>query len=462
MFGGIDHQEGPIMSRPRRRLFGPLLYSTLVVAVLAVVYTASWQVAPIFDAINDRRELASQVELLRAADPVAREQAARLLVTRGPAVSLPILRDAARDPRGEVRALACRSLVQGGGEPSATVPVLTAAAGDDREDVRIEAARGLGRVVVYCSILKGSRSASGESGGWTPTLRDEALGAVRRLLKDRSSLVRAEAAGALAEFGPDPSRSADLIAAADEGDRAVRLAAARALVKVNGPDDPASARTLIALVASPDAVPDRPEVLRVVRTMGEVVQDQAVAALVDLLSHGDPDILPDVLACLPEAGPRAKAAVPILEEMLNHAEPALRAGAAMAIVAIESPGGEQTPQGGMAAGMTMGGAGMMGTMAGGTRMGTGAANLAVGAHANPKAMAALIRIIVDAAVPRDMRDTALAMARGIDEPALAKASPDLIRQLADPDPNVRRTAIDLLARIIDVAPADLPAASRPK
>jgi HEAT repeat protein len=439
-----------------------LLYSTLVVAVLAVVYTASWQVAPIFDAINDRRELATLVEMLRAAGSETRESAANRLVTRGPEVALPILRAAARDPRGEVRALACRSLAQGGGEPSETVPVLIAAAGDNREDVRIEAARGLGRVVVHRSILKGNRSASGASGGWTPALRHEALEAVRRLLKDRSSLVRAEAAGALAESGPDPSRSADLTVAADDGDRAVRLAAARALVKVNGPGDHTAARTLIALVASPDAVPDRPEVLRVVRTMDEAVQDRAVAALVDLLSHGDPDILPDVIACLPEAGPRAKAAVPILEGMLNHAEPALRAGAALAIVAIEGPGGEQTPQDGMAAGMTMGGAGMMGTMAGGTRMGAGTANLAAGAHANPRAMSALIRIVTDAAVPRDMRDNALAMARGIDEPALAKASPDLIRQLADPDPNVRRTATDLLSQLIDVAPAELPAASGAK
>jgi hypothetical protein len=49
-----------------------------------------------------------------------------------------------------------------------------------------------------------------------------------------------------------------------------------------------------------------------------------------------------------------------------------------------------------------------------------------------------------------------------DAPALAKTSTELVRQLADPDPNVRRTALDLLARIIDAAPAALPAASRPK
>ena len=65
-----------------------------------------------------------------------------------------------------------------------------------------------------------------------------------------------------------------------------------------------AARTLIAMVASPDAVPDRQDVLGVVKTMSEPVQDRAVAALVGLLSHGDPDIVPDVVACLPEAGPR--------------------------------------------------------------------------------------------------------------------------------------------------------------
>jgi HEAT repeat protein len=440
------------------------LYSTLVGALLATVYAASLQVDEWLKPISDRREVASLVELLRAADPAAREQAARLLVTRGPEVSLPILRDAARDPRGEVRALACRSLVQGGGEPWETVPVLIAAAGDDREDVRIEAARGLGRVVVHRSILKGSRSASGESGGWTPALRDEVLGAVHRLLKDRSSLVRAEAVGALAEFGPNPSREADLTAAADDGDRAVRLAAARALVKVNGPDDPAAARTLIALVASPDAVPDRPEVLRVVRTMGEAVQDRAVAALVDLLSHGDSDILPDVLACLPEAGPRAKAAVPVLEGMLDHAEPALRAGAALAIVAIESPEDLQAIGDGTVAGMGMGGGagmGMMGPMAG-MSMSPGMVNPSDGRRSNPRIAAILARIVGDAAIPREMRDNALSMIRVADAPALAKTSTELVRQLADPDPNVRRTALDLLARIIDAAPAALPAASRSK
>src|SRR5262249_31985558 len=35
---GRGHQGGAVMSRPRRRLFGPLTYSTLVLALLVAIY----------------------------------------------------------------------------------------------------------------------------------------------------------------------------------------------------------------------------------------------------------------------------------------------------------------------------------------------------------------------------------------------------------------------------------------
>src|SRR5262249_14263268 len=159
------------------------------------------------------------------------------------------------DPRGNVRALACRFLAEGGGDPSDSVPVLVAAADDGRDDVRIEAARGLGRLARYWSIAKGTRSPSGASGGLTPARRGDSVRGRRRLIEDRSGLVRAEAVGALGEFGPEAAVIADLAKAAGDGERAVRLAAARGLAKLNGPDDPTAARTLIALVSDPDAVP---------------------------------------------------------------------------------------------------------------------------------------------------------------------------------------------------------------
>jgi HEAT repeat protein len=454
------------MSQPRRRLFGPLFYSTLVVAFLVVLYAAILYgpdiLGPIERMFNERREVAALTDGLRLADPAARERAARGLVAKGPEVAMPILREAARDPRSEVRALAFRSMAEGGGDPSQSFPLLIAAAGDSHELVRLEAARGLGQVAGVLSRLKGLQLPSGVPGGTTSAHRDNSVRVLRRLLKDPSSLVRAEAAGALAEFGPDPSASADLAAAAGEDDRAVRLAAARSLLKVNGPDDRTAARALIVMLADPGPVADRAEILQIVRGLGEAVQDQAVAALVGLLSPGDPAVIPDVLACLPMAGPRVKAALPALEAMLEHAEPTLRAGAGMAIVAIECDEGNQAPPNSPATGMSaamMGGGGVGGAGMSMMSVGAGMTPPASGGKVNPRVVAVLVRTLGDAKIPREMRETAFGTANAIAPTALAKATPDLVRQLADPDPNVRRTALDLLNMIIDATPVELPAVS---
>ena len=454
------------MSRPRRRLFGPLFYSTLVLTLLVAIYDVVLNAPQWFEsaskALGERRAVRSLADSLRAADPASRESAARRLMAMGPDLYKPIMRDAAGDPRGEVRALAYRLLVEGWSEPSEVVPMLTAAAGDGEELVRLEAARGLGRLAQGGRIRAGSGSLPGAP---APAQRDNVLRTLRRLLKDSSSLVRAEAAGPLALFGPDPVIAGDLAAAVNDDDRTVRLAAAQALLKVNGPDDPAAARALVAMVASPDAVPDRQEVLRVIRTMGDAVQDRAVAALVDLLSRADPDILPDVIASLPEAGPRAKPAVPALEALLEHAEPGLRAGAAMAILAIESPEDFRALQASAPGGMgmaTMSGMSGGGLMVMGPIAGAGATDPAAEVHANPRVVAILARIVGDAAIVPESRQNALGMIRMAGASAVAKTSSELVRQLADPDPNVRRTAVELLSQIIDVAPASLPAASGAK
>jgi hypothetical protein len=107
----------------------------------------------------------------------------------------------------------------------------------------------------------------------------------------------------------------------------------------------------------------------------------------------------------------------------------------------------------------MAAAGGMGTSLGGV---AGPADPAVEGHANPRVVAMLARIVGDAAIPPEVRQNALGMIRMAGASAAAKASSALVRQLADRDPNVRRTAIELLSQIIDVAPAELPAASGPR
>ena len=94
--------------------------------------------------------------------------------------------------------------------------------------------------------------------------------------------------------------------------------------------------------------------------------------------------------------------------------------------------------------------------------GAGPAIVPGAGQGNPRSIAILLRIIADAAVQQDVRENAIAMVRGVDPSALAKATPDLVRQLADANPNVRRNAVELLSMLIDVAPVELPPAPGPK
>jgi hypothetical protein len=114
---------------------------------------------------------------------------------------------------------------------------------------------------------------------------------------------------------------------------------------------------------------------------------------------------------------------------------------------------------GLAAMSTMGGGGGMVMGPGGA---AGATDPAAEGQMNPRIVAILARIVGDAAIGPEARQNALGMIRMAGTSAVAKTSSDLVRQLADPDPNVRRTAVELLSQIIDVAPASLLAASGAK
>jgi HEAT repeat protein len=401
--------RGAVMSRPRRRIFGPLFYSTLIVAVVVGGYSV---VTRLGLWINDWYEVRVLAQTLRGGNPESRETAKLLLAARGPKVFVPILLDTVHDTSAPVRAMACRSLVSAGADPSVVIPILIAAAGDVEEEVRLEAARGLARVAEDGSLVIVSRS--GSPGELAPGLRKLCVESLRRLLKDRSSQVRVEAVSALSVYGSEPAVAADLVAATGEEDRAVRLAAARGLLKVNGAGDRSAAQTLIALVCDPDAVPDRLAVMDVLKNTSQAVQDQAVAALVELLSHRDPLVLPDLIDCLSGSGIRARAVVSALEGLLNDEDPALRSKAAMAIVTIER-------------------------------------------QASPRVVDVLVRMVADPTVPQDGRESAIPFLRGANSSALTRATPDLIRQLGDGNAVVRQNALSLLSMIVDETPAEMPA-----
>ena len=127
------------MSRPRRKMFGPLFYTTVVVAVLL---TALTEVYTGFPAVSEWLRERSLIRSLRADDSGEREAAWTTLVKIGSDSAVPQLIAAARDPRADLRALACRYLIRAGTELDVAVPILVAAANDVEENVRYEAACG--------------------------------------------------------------------------------------------------------------------------------------------------------------------------------------------------------------------------------------------------------------------------------------------------------------------------------
>jgi HEAT repeat protein len=385
-----------------------LFYSTLVIALAAAGYM---EVMTLWTRIGEWHETRTLVALLRGMDPRGREMAAAELVRRGASVAVPHLLEAASDERGEVRALVCRSLVKMCADPSMVIPLLVAAAGEGQEqEVRQEAARCFGRVAV--SARQTSRESPGAAGVLAPNLQSQSIEALGRLLKDRSISVRAAAADSLGAFKPDPTAAAALHAATGDEDRSVRLAAARALI-LNWGEDRSATRTLLAMVADPEAVPDREVVLETLKLAGAEVLDQAVAALAAMLPHGDSAVLPDVVACLAVLGPQARAALSALERLWKGEDPGLRTAAGQAITAIEG-------------------------------------------KESSRSVAIWVDMIADPMFTIDQRRAACESVVEVNPAALEQATPRLILQLSNVDVDIRSAAIEMLSMIVPTTPATMP------
>jgi HEAT repeat protein len=389
-------------------MFGPLFYTTLVVAIPLGIMAILTRIEPF---LSERHELQALVEGLRSANPSVRDQSARRLEQRGSVISLPLFLEAARGSRAEVRAVACRSLAETLADPQAVIPVLVSAAHDRDDSVREEACRGLGRFAAFYASMPGKTA--GARAAQASERRADCLEALRQLLRDRSSSIRAAAAESLSGFGRNPQVAADLASIAGDPDRTARFAAARALVKLDGPQNPVAIQTLLALLAEPDVVADRRAVLEFLAGVGPIPHDQAVAALAGLLSHEDIAVISDVVDCLAADGPRARAALPALNRLLELEDSRLRATTAMAILAIEG-------------------------------------------QESPRAVELLLRMIGDRALDFDVRGNAVGMLREVNPAALSKATPELICQLGSTAPQVRQHAAQLLSMIVEDTCAEMP------
>ena len=401
------------MAQPRKKLFGPLFYSTLVLAVLVTLYTAMVSVLPW---LEERRDLQRLVDSLRSADANTRATAASSLAMRGDQRgSSPYLMDATRDSRPEVRAVAFSALTETSMNLNVVLPVLLAASRDSEAAVRRAAAKGIGRAVVFTS--QSVPSSPETPGGLAPDSRERILKALRVLLKDPSSEVRAAAVSSLGEFGTAPTTPPDLLGATSDEDGEVRLAASVSLLKLNGNSDPIASRTLLAMLSDPEPVLLRSRVAEVLKGTSESVQDQAVSALMTLLANADSLLLHEAVDCLSVFGVRSRPALPAIEALLRDQDqdPNTRAAAENAFGEIE---GKNTPG----------------------------------------YLAMQLKTIADPTMTARWRQYTLNSVREVNAPALTKATPGLIRQLADTDPNVRVFALELLGQILYDMPGELPEA----
>ena len=245
------------------------------------------------------------------------------LMSNGSTKIVPYLVEAAHDSRSDRRVLACRYLITAGINPEIAVPILVAAAGDTDPTVRFEATSSFGRLVRGGAFGMAQFMSTPLSMA-AVDFRAASIPALRRLLKDQAGTTRVAAAEALGHFGLDAGAAADLVEATGDQERDVRLAAAQALLRVNGSSDPSAGRTLVALVADPEPIADRRAVLDVVLSASTELQDQAAVALAALLNADEISTNADVMECLVTMGSRRRAALPAIERQLDDEDPAQR------------------------------------------------------------------------------------------------------------------------------------------
>ena len=298
-----------------------------------------------------------------------------------------------------------------GANPQPLIPVLSAAANADKLEIRVESARILGRILAYSA--SGIQSSADIPKSAVAQTISQCLPVLYRLLKNPAEDVRAAAAASLGECRLDAAVAAELIAAAGDKDRAVRLQIARSLLRINGPADPTAAGLLIPLVADPEPIGDRSQAVAVLMQASEETRNQGMSAIATLLSADKPEVKPDVLNCLGEAGLQAQVVLPALDKLLNDPDVGTRAAAVAAILMIHPT-------------------------------------------EDPHLSKVMLDMIVDKSLPHDFRVDMVTKLSEKTPNTLARATPGLIRQLGDNDADIRRSALELLSLIIADHPAAMP------
>lgn len=248
--------------------------------------------------------------MLKDKENVNHWYAARSLGRIGPgaAAAAPALAEALKDTV-PVRRRATVALGLIGPDAKAAGPALVAVLKDPNEDIRFEAALALACIgnAAGRSILEGSTGHRATEGLVRLGPKQEPLRALKRDLYSDDLYVRDSAAETLARLGPEAKGAANALADCLKNETAhasFRLAASTALLR-----------------------------------MGEH-KDEAVAALIKLVrddAKNNAEMRMSAIELLEQAGPDAKAAIPVLREAVKDRDALVWHAAARALRKIDPP-----------------------------------------------------------------------------------------------------------------------------
>ncbi len=389
----------------KRRIFGPLTWSTLAFAAVF----GSWSLWEIQKPKFQRWQSLRAITAALGSPDGGERGAARMALLEYPSeIARPRLEALLGDPRPAVRAEVLAGLAGSRDDPAGLGELLIASASKDPSPI-VRAAAASALAEIAWPGRPGAASARAVA------TRSEGCRTLRTLLRhDPSPAVRASAAGSLRMAGPDRDSVDALHEALADPDRDVVVAAAITLLTIAGKDDPPANKALLGPVLDPGPRTDRLEsTVRLLRA-DPASHDAAVLGLAKLLGSEDDAVTTDALRCLHHLGPRARAALPALRGLADAPD------AQAAPLATE-------------------------------------AILAILPEADPESIARLTRTATNPTLIIDRRMDAISRIRALDPSALRGLADSLVDRLADPDPRIRTEAHALLGSLV----ADTPASRRP-
>ena len=274
------------MARDRIPRFGPLFWSTFVIASVLIAAYVLWLVVPPLYEGWTRYRLVQQ---LRQGDIEEREYALSQLRDRG-VEPVDDLIDMLDDPDVDGRVLASNALIWSRPKRPEMIRPLIEALADENEVVRWNVAYALGDIGAHSDLpLSNDQSAAGR--------------ALRRAATDPDERVRGAAMNALGVFGTkSPASVPALLAGLKDKDCSVRLEAAWALLCIDSQYDSQAVPVVLQGLSAKEKS-DRRSAVSIAQQLGPRAKD-TIPQLIDLLNEADWELRSQVAEALQKIAPK--------------------------------------------------------------------------------------------------------------------------------------------------------------